>query len=961
MTESMVDGIIGGYVAEVREYIPRMTRSVDKLRRKPESADALKRFHQMVHTIQGASLMIGLMGLSNIAQETEKVLDDLIHGRLPVNDAACDALTAVVTLLETYCDGLLGAGATPKTLVREAVLVFRRLRGEPPEQDDAALMPLLEGLPDQEGGGEEEVDVPPFEFQAPSPLTLPETLGTSEAAPSVPTVPKAGDMPQELVDSFFDEAREHLEDLDGDLNLLERQVTGPAEMTPAHKEIVRRIRRAVHTLKGSAAVVGFGNIAAWGHTLEDFLDFLYDHERTIAPDTIVLLMESADLLASIVSVPTDPRQDQVDQLSRRYGEIMKRSPEAAAPSPAAEIVEEADEPAGEEAFSELLSHKAQTLRVGTERVDELVNLIGELMIAASGLDQQMKLLTEALTEQEVFRARLREVARDMELGYEVKALGRLAGADAGTEFGDFDSLELDRYSKLNLIIRTLNESVIDIGAMNTRMWNLHSEMDGHLNRQRVLMSDLQNKMMRIRMLPMGTLSSKLRRTIREVAKKLGKKIRLSIVGEDIELDRLIWERITDPLMHLLRNAADHGIESPDLRKAAGKPEIGTIRIEATREGNQVVIRLSDDGAGLDYDTLRKKALKAGLLTDVADADDSELAALIFKPGFSTRDAISEVSGRGVGMDVVRENIQELKGTVQVASSKGLGVQFIIRIPLTLAALRALLFLAGGQTFAIALNDILEIQRVAPEQLMNGPKPAIRIGEAVMPRYSLRSILKKAPPDPEASREATTAPIVLIVRVGGKRRALEIEGLVGQREIFIKNTGSHLRYVKGVAGVTIMGDGSVVPILNLADLIDDSTGFSAEKEDVGPIRRERALRLMVIDDSVAIRQVVSRLIEDQGWEAVTAKDGVDALEKLTAVSPDLIFLDIEMPRMNGYELLSVLNQEQKYRTIPVVMLTSRATTKHREKAMALGAKGFMGKPFKNDEFVDMVLNMTDVIR
>jgi chemosensory pili system protein ChpA (sensor histidine kinase/response regulator) len=748
------------------------------------------------------------------------------------------------------------------------------------------------------------------------------------------------------------------------------------DMTPDHKEIVRRIRRSVHTVKGAGAVIGLSTVSGWGHTMEDFLDWLFEGANQITPDIVSLLMESGDLLAGIIANPRDPQKPRAAALKSRYGKIMGESgaeeppakPSSSEPAP---DQDEAVPPpfAAEEQQLDVFS-KVQTLRVGTERVDQIVNLISELMISASALERQMTIFTDVLGDLEISKDRLRGIAREMEREYEVKALESLkpvpgskaprpvSDPDAlSQEFEDFDSLELDRYSKLSMIIRTLNESVIDVRTISNRMVNLFSDFDGHLTRQRVLLSEVQDKMMGIRMLPMGSLSNKLRRTVREISSKLKKKIRLVIEGEDIELDRMVWDKITDPLMHLLRNAADHGVERPDVRRKIGKPPTALIHLTASREGNQVVIRMTDDGGGLNYEGIRRKAIRGGFIREGSIISKKDLAALIFKPGLSTCDTISEVSGRGVGMDVVRENVQDLKGTVQVLSQESKGTQFIIRIPLTLAAVRALLFTLGPQIFAVALSEIREIVRASSDNLIRGPQDAVIIGNEILPLHPLRHLLHIT-----GGSDESPSPIVLVVEAGGKREALEIDAIVGQQEIVIKNTGSHLRYIKGISGVTIIGDGGVVPILNVSELISGEAGVSGAIEggaadfDAMTVR-EKPLSILVVDDSISIRQVISRLMEDQGWAVRTAKDGLDALDKLKEGRSDLIILDIEMPRMNGYELLGTLSEDPDFQNIPVVMLTSRATAKHRDKALSLGAKGFMGKPFKNDEFIDLIIQLT----
>ncbi len=976
MAGSPVSDIVIGYVEEVRTYIPALRKGLAALRENPEQPELVEEMHRMVHTIKGASLMVGIPGLSHIALQMENALADLLSGDLSVTVQLLDTMKDTISRFQAYCDGLTGDGVQPREMLRETVLAYRRVRELPPDDDEAELAPLLHEIPAFEAGTGAAADGD--ETGADDLEREMAALAAEEASPSPPeTPPPSAEPPEilpELLESFYEEAREHLDELDSSLNILESQVTEPAEMTPDQKEIVRKIRRAVHTLKGASAVIGLSTIAAWGHIFEDFLDWLYESARSITPEMIAMLMDGGDLMARLVASPQMSQDTRSQALQAQFTGIMgapetgapsaEPSPapggvpaETAPPAPTATVL-----PEPEPGHPDFFTRQTQTLRVSTERVDELVNLTGEVMIVSGAFEQQMNLFMEATRELDVARNRLREIARDMEVGYEVKALGRLgtgAGgpAAAATAYEDFDSLELDRYSRLSMIIRTLNESVIDVGALFTRLSTLHSDFDGHLNRQRVLMSDLQDKMMQIRMLPMSTLSNKLRRTVREVGKVLGKKLRLVIEGEEIELDRLIWDRLTDPLMHLLRNAADHGIEPPDVRRRINKPAVATLRLAASREGNQVVIRITDDGAGLNYRAITRKARDAGLMGEDEEMAEEELAALIFRPGFSTRETISEVSGRGVGMDVVRENIQSIKGSVRVNSWKERGTRFTIRIPLTLAAIRALLFRLEDRTFAIALNEIREIIRVEPRNLIRRPKRAIRAGEDLIPLHSLKTLLHI-----DTGKSESLSPIVLVVDAGGRREALEIDALVGQREIVIKSTGSHLRYVRGISGVTIVGDGSVVPILNVPELIGVETAITprprvipAEEAEPAPVA-ERPPTILVVDDSVSIRQVVSQLLEGQGWQIRTARDGLDALEKLREEQPDLIVLDIEMPRMNGYEFLSALSADPDYRRIPVVMLTSRATAKHRDRAIALGARGFAIKPFNDNEFIDMILSL-----
>ncbi len=974
--------VISGLMEEVNAYLPTLFKGVQSLKTNPRQTELIQEIHRLVHTIKGAASMVGISGLSRIASEMEDALDEMIEGRLTFDDAVFEAFHATIKRFEIYCEKLLSDGVNSRELLRETVQAMRKVRGLNTDENDAQLKALLESAPLREGGEPEETDVNQDEGDLADLSPPPDAMEWENAEePVKPRKAVQAALSPELLATFYDEAEEHLDNLGHALNGLEAQIEAPMDISPSHQEQIREIRRYVHTLKGAAAVIGFQDCSQWAHHMEDLLDYIYAETQTITPKMITVLSESADILVESVNDPSVTHSPRANQLKKELADI--RGPLSAEPQTAGKVSDnepderDEDETEADEAYSSapeidaqktagLFQGQGKTLRIETPRVDELVNLMGELIITASGFDQRMELFKEALYELELARERLRGIARDMEIGYEVKALENLGTIGLGPEsdeisdspsgFEDFDALELDRYSQLNLIIRTLNEATIDVGAIYSQLTTAHSDFEGNINRQRVLLSELQDKTMRMRMTPMSIITNRLRRTVREIAFELNKSVRLIIQGEDIELDRQIWEKMIDPMMHMLRNAVDHGIESADIRKAKGKPQTATINLIASREGNQVVIRVTDDGAGLNYSEIRKVAREKKLADNIEQMEDEELNKFIFQPGFSTRHEVSTISGRGVGMDVVRENIQNLKGVVRVSSEKGRGTEFIIKIPLTLAAVRALLFSVQGRTLALPLGDISEIMRIKPSNVLTDPQHAVRIGDEVLPYYELAEVLNIQEHD-QGVMTAENDPLILVVNSVGRRNAMVIDYLIGQREIVIKSTGSHLRYVKGVSGVTIMGDGSVVPILNMDALLGEEpvkTDILGADIPAGPVK---SLEILVVDDSVSIRQVVSRLIKDQGWRAQTAKDGIDALEKLREIHPDLIILDIEMPRMNGYEFINALKTQPRYGDIPIVMLTSRTAAKHREKAAALGVKGFIVKPYNDDEFINVINALT----
>jgi chemosensory pili system protein ChpA (sensor histidine kinase/response regulator) len=1009
--------MIRDFMDEVGSYIPTLIDGLKSLKIEPEQSEVLQESHRLVHTIKGASSLVGLHGLSHIAFQMEEYLEDVIAGNHKFSEEDFRILQKTVEFFKEYCLGYMNGGVASRAMLKETVTNFRRIRGNSVVDDEQVLNQLLESVPENEMlPTEDKIEAEPYPVSNSEQATQISAvsgggLSSSLSSGSVPVedrYPVNDDeglgvtdihkkcslkISPQLLESFYEEAEEHLDDLGCSLNVLENQVKEPISVSPLLREELRQIRRCVHTLKGAAAVIGFQDFAAYAHSLEDLLDWLFDEAQEISPEIVTVLAESSDLLERMISEPQLLSSAKAQSLNRLHKKIMEqncsieKSTDGGCISDFRKKIrikqntilksEKVDEEIAHpdlfnelpqiDTVSELGLRFGKTIKVDMARFDDLVNLSGELIIALSAFDQKMDVLADSVNNLEVYRERLKQIARDLEVSYEVKALEQLratpdysvvnsVNAIQVGDFDDFDTLELDRYSELNLIIRKLNESSLDVGALHTQLTNLHSDFDGRLTRQRVILSELQNKMMRVRMTPFSTITNKLRRTVREVAGNLEKKVKLVVRGEDIELDKVIWEKIADPLMHLLRNAVDHGVESKNLRQSLGKPLVATIRLEVSREGNQIVIRIADDGPGLDFFTIQKTVRKTQLSDRVEAMSDEELSKYIFYPGFSTRTEISEISGRGMGMDVVKENILNLKGVIRVTSEKGHGTIFTIRIPLTLVAVQALLFTVRGQTYAVALNEISEIIRLDQKNILEPNQDALRLNDEVLPLFHMVDLLSIEKRNTEfvPKRER---PITLVVKAGEQKGALVIDTLVGQKEIVIKNLGSHLRHVKGVSGATIMGDGSVIPILNLEELLWPLTTTMEDPHLDNEVLIEGPLSIMVVDDSVSIRQVVSRLMEKQGWIVQTAKDGIEALGRLNESRPDLIVLDIEMPRMNGYEFLGALKAQDEFGDIPVVMLTSRTATKHREKAKALGARGFIVKPYDDDEFLRLILNLT----
>ena len=627
----------------------------------------------------------------------------------------------------------------------------------------------------------------------------------------------------------------------------------------------------------------------------------------------------------------------------------------------------------------------ETLRVPVERIDSLVREVGELIINRSSFEQRMADFAHCVEEIRRAVERLRGTSHTLDTKYGVGALGgrrRLWGDGASLLPGgarrpdrkneEFDALELDRYSEFHLLSRSLAETTTDIGTVGQELQNLIGDFDQLLNRQGRLSRGTQDRLMRIRMVPLAVLTTRLHRTVRVVAGQLGKQIDFLIQGGETEFDKMALEELADPLMHILRNAVDHGIESVETRLNAGKPERATITVRAFYQGTQAVLRVTDDGSGLDLNAIRETAIHNGLVTSEAATSfsEEELSAFIFLPGFSTARELSEVSGRGVGMDIVRDKVLKLKGTVSVESQAGHGTTITIRLPMTLAVTRALLIHASNETFALPLQSVTKIVRLDRDKIeyVDG-SPIIRVGEMTLPLVYLGERLRLRLPQDKTS----AALPVLIVASGDERAAIAVEKISHGRDIVVKPLGSHLRRVPGLIGATLLGDGSVIPILDAAGLVGHAgtvtratptnqelpTNLTTEISRFSPtssmpIRHEQPV-IMVVDDSVSVRRVMLNLLKKTGWTVLDAKDGMDALEKLHQApqQPDLFLLDIEMPRMDGYELLSSLRSSSEHRETPIVMVTSRAGDKHRHKALQLGASDYVVKPYQEDQLLTLI--------
>ena len=595
----------------------------------------------------------------------------------------------------------------------------------------------------------------------------------------------------------------------------------------------------------------------------------------------------------------------------------------------------------------------EVVKVSAELLEELVNLAGETSISRGRMEQQVSDLSGSIEEMDSTIQRLQEQLRRLDIETEAQVIFR---QEQMAQQEEFDPLEMDRYSQLQQLSRSLIESASDLMDLKYTLADKTRDTETLLLQQSRINTDLQEGLMRSRMVPFSRLVPRLRRIVRQAATELGKEVDFELDNVEGELDRTVLERMVAPLEHMLRNAVDHGIETPDERIAAGKNPNGRILLTLGREGGDVILRLIDDGRGINLKRVREKAVERGLMAADAQLADQDVIQFILHAGFSTAEKVTQISGRGVGMDVVHSEIKQLGGAMFIDSNWGSGTEFTIRLPFTVSVNRALMVQIGDDLYAIPLNSIEGIVRVSPFELEHYYQDDTArfdyAGENYLVRY-LGNLLDSSA-QPKLDGQTLPLPVVL-VRSTEHTVALQVDRLLGSREIVVKTLGAQFSAVRGVSGATVMGDGNVVVILDLHAMIREQLALGLQSTilleplKISPVAEEDLTEktVMVVDDSVTVRKVTSRFLEREGFRVITAKDGVEALQLLQDHMPDVMLLDIEMPRMDGFEVAKNIRTSSRLKDLPIIMITSRTGEKHRERAFSLGVNKYMGKPYQED--------------
>ena len=811
-----------------------------------------------------------------------------------------------------------------------------------------------------------EAQVEPEAAAAPEPVEPEAQPVPVRVAATAPGAPPGGERagPQavvgvqaELAALFLEDAREILDHLDDGLRRWQR---APQERAP-----LDAIQRRLHTLKGSARLSGLAPIGDLSHALEATLTAITRGELAVTDDTLDIAQRSLDALSDQVDAveqgaPVPVAAELIAALAAPLEAEPVSAAEAAvpAPVPAAVAVEPvaAVVPSTVAAPAKAPVPPAAQIRVRADLLNRLVNNAAEISIYRGRLGRQNSALGFSLAELDRTVARLREQLRQLDLETEAQILYRFERnvSETGAVIHDFDPLELDRFSTLQQRSRSITETVNDLVSVKNLLADLQRETADLLVQQERIAGDVQDGLLRARMVPFVQIVPRLQRLVRQTAESLGKHAALEVRNPEVELDRGILDRLGAPLEHLLRNALAHGIEPPEARQAAGKAEQGTILLTVSREGNDVLISLRDDGAGMDLEAIRRRALERGLLQGGVPVTEEELLQLTMAPGFSTVEKVTQIAGRGVGLDVVTSEVKRLSGTVALTSKQGQGTEFLIRLPLTLAIIDAVLVNVGKVIHAIPTASIEAVTRVGRDALEKYYKGTSQVFEHLGEDYRVMHLGKLLDPavNPELGEQRWQP--LLLVRTADQRLALAVDSLGGTQRILVKALGPQLSAVPWLNGGTILPDGRVAMIIDLLALARSPAvhAYRAALAQVAAAERHRAC-VMVVDDSLTVRRVTERLLRRQNMDVLTAKDGVEALTMLEDRVPDLMLLDIEMPRMDGYELTRHIRRSPRLQTIPIIMITSRTGEKHRRLAMELGVNRYLGKPYQEAELLDEI--------
>ncbi len=860
-------------------------------------------FMRAAHTLAGVNRTMGFVQVAELAYALELWLEARMDMPITLNEMQLALLDRVINTLDNL-DKMVIAHQEPEA---QPELITQL-------QADKLLTPEHEKSPQLD------LEEPAAAQQPPAPPVPTEPSPSVEPTKETHTV--QDDIDEDLLPVYLEEGSDLYLQLGNTLHAWRAQ--------PDDEGLSHNLQRTLHTLKGGARMAGALRMGALIHHMEEHV-IQADEQRDA-----VFWNELDNYFDRIGSA--------LDQL--RSGAPVKT-----------EMATKTDEPQAALQAAER-HHRAITageratlgamLRISPDLVDFLVNQVGEISIARSRVEVELRTFKSGLQDLTSSIEQLRKQLREIDIQAEGQMQARVSLSGETAE--QFDPLEFDRFTQFQDLTRSMNESVHDVQTVQQSLSRNLDETAAALSSQSNYNRELQEKLMAIRTVPFSSIGDRLYRIVRQTARELGKNANLELVGSELNLDRGMLEKMTAPFEHLLRNAIAHGLESAEERIRKGKSPTGSIRLTLRQENNEVEFEFTDDGAGLDIERLRSKAIERGLLQADTKMSESEIMQLIFSSGLSTASEVTEISGRGVGMDVVRSEINALGGYIDIFSERGKGARFVIRLPLTLAIAQTLMVQANHETYAFHAGIVEHIQQVKYLELENiYSQQQIEWNGNIYPLHNLTRMLGNENHQPEIYPHNP----ILLLRSGERRLAVHVDKLVGSQEVVVKNIGSQLARLPIIAGATVLGTGKVVMILNPITLAQRAASAVATSKPLEVALVKAQPLVMVVDDSLTVRKATSRMLARAGYQVVTAKDGVDALEKLAECSPAVMLLDIEMPRMDGFELTKRLRSDPKTHHLPIIIITSRAAEKHRLYAQELGVNAYLGKPYQEEELLEHI--------
>ncbi|ANF82326.1 hybrid sensor histidine kinase/response regulator [Acinetobacter sp. NCu2D-2] len=988
------------FLEEADELLVGIDEDLNTWSKNHDDTHSLKNLMRYLHTLKGSANMIAASNIGSIAHELESIYERVIRHQIHVStnliqiirlvqDNVSDRIqtirdqsvdypaTAAISILQNIQSLLSGDAAqvvvTPEsdaTLEAEVVNFVAELAIENApvlETETSFAMDFIDPSVEEQETITAESDEVTLSSAETSSF---DTTSQSEAEPELTNIEASTPLSEEdelksiVEETFLEESEEILNNTEKLLNQWFDQ--------RSDRSLLLQLQRAAHSIKGGARMIANETIASIAYELETtFEQFAVHHFNSNAYDA--LLLKTLDWLRTAIFKREYNNFEQIRTALEaiEYVDVTAQLPErltkteTLSTATGFEFIQgDGTEPPsmlGE--WQESMTHDTsnEMIRISADLVEKMIDLSGENSINRSRIEMDLGQLGNTLNEMELAIKRLADQLRRMEGELESQIIAKHGSENS--RYADFDPLEMDQYSSLNQLSKSLTESASDLVDFKTTLSDKIRDTEGLLLQQSRIQAEIQESLMRTRLVPFDRMLPRLQRIVRQTSTTLNRPAELIVQNSEGELDRTILERLVTPFEHMLRNAIDHGLEDTDQRIALNKPEVGSIVLDISRQGTDVLVSFSDDGKGIDAERIREKAISLGLVKPDQIIEQEELLQFIFHPGFSTAKAVTQISGRGVGLDVVQSEIKALGGHVSIQSTLGKGTTFTIRVPTTVAVSDALMVKVGDQQFAIALAQIDRIVRIAPatlETYFNSKEDYFKIdGTDYKLRYLSEFVANQ--PIPRLNNVGHSLPVLLIKGNSGQTIALLVDQLVGSRsQIVVKPIGQQFANVGVVAGATILGDGQVCLILdgqNVARQIQATQRIKHTTEH-RDIRTSSTRRLvMIVDDSVTVRKVTSRLLERQGYDIVTAKDGVDAMEQLENVRPDLMLLDIEMPRMDGFEVTNLVRRHDIHRDLPIIMITSRTGEKHRERAFSLGVTHYMGKPFQEAE---LLANIQDLI-